>query len=162
MFSEFGKEVSENFSARTSENARSKTDRVIMSSLEKPVLRDYRTGFRVRRTEIDMTDASLYDRSGAHGTWLQRHVQVAVLEAPGTEPATGLSDRDHFRVKCCVLTELAEIMRASNHGPVVYDHASNGAVSDHSGTTCLRECLGHVFFVYVQTVHTTKYNTKGV
>lgn len=148
MLSEFGKEVSEYFSARFLQNSRSEFDRVVMPSLEKPVLRDHRTGFRVRRTEIYMSDTSLYNCSGAHRTRLQRDIQVTVLKAPGTEFATGFSDGDHFRVKRCVLTELAEIVRARDHLPVVYDHTSYGAVSDQSGTMCLRERLGHIFFVY--------------
>ena len=63
-----------------------------------------RAGFAVARADNYTLDSRVDNRAGAHRTGLERHIQLASVQPPATEPRAGSVDREQLGVRqCCLL-----------------------------------------------------------
>jgi hypothetical protein len=60
--------------------------------------RSARTGFRIPGSKHKSRNARLHDRSGAHGTRLERDIECRFSESPRSELFGRFTDHDHLRV----------------------------------------------------------------
>jgi hypothetical protein len=84
---------------------------------------------RIGRTEHDTIDAGEHDRSGAHRTRLERHVQRAAVQPPPLPDRGGLAYREDLGMSRGVAAELALVPRGPDLSILAYDHRTDRDVA---------------------------------
>ncbi|QDE96021.1 hypothetical protein BHS05_09235 [Myxococcus xanthus] len=104
---------------------------VIVSRLfDQVVQRTHRTRFRIEGTENESCHARLHQTSGAHGTWLKRHIQGDTREPPSTDfPGCGIHCQ-HFCVSERIAVHFAAIETSANDFTVEHRHRTYGDLSE--------------------------------
>jgi hypothetical protein len=100
----------------------------------------HRPHLLIRRAEIKPPDARERNGGGAHGAWLERHVDVAADEALRAEFAGGGADRQNFGVGGRVPQFDGAVAGAGQDlaGPVHHD-STHRHLAAGSGGVCLLE-----------------------
>ena len=109
--------------------------------------------------EDDACEPHMHHRAGAHRARLLRHVKLAPVQPPVAEHALGLCDREHLRVRGCVLERLDLVEGARDDPPLMHDDASDRYLVRIECATRLPEGFAHEKLIAVEVndfVHRSK------
>ena len=95
----------------------------------------HRSPLRVGRRKNHLPDSRLNQGAGAHGTGFQGHQQRAVIEAPVTAQAAGLTNGHQLSMAKRIVVQLSLIDAMANAAAVVIqNNGANGNLSSFTET----------------------------
>ena len=112
--------------------------------------RAHRAAFCVRRAVDHPGNPGVYDGSGAHWAWLQRHIQGTLPQPPAAKTAAGIVDGLNFRVGKGVFCPLPAISAPAHDLLAPNNHAAHRHFPRIKGFLCQNQCFFHESFVHLQ------------
>ena len=101
----------------------------------------------VGAAEDDTAESCVDNGSGAHGAGFFGHIKVAIVEAPVLHCRLGLSDGEHFGMRCGVLEHFDLVPRAGNDFPFPHNDRAARHLVCGVGTAGLTQRFPHEVFV---------------
>jgi hypothetical protein len=138
------KERLEELTALLLEQASDYLDSVIKPSLGWNIKdRSAGTGFGIPGSKHKPRNASLHDRSGAHGAGLQCDIECRFSESPRSKLFGRFTDHDHLRVSRGILCNLSVVVPSCDHFVVVHQNCADWDFAYVRSQSCLLERLLH-------------------
>lgn len=82
-------------------------------------------GFRIGGTKINVPEPGLDDGAGAHDAGFERHIEVALVEAPRFAAPASLADGDHLGVQSDILQGLPAVVPPTDDLAIVDNHGAD-------------------------------------
>ena len=92
-------------------------------------------------------DPGIENGPGAHGAWLQGHIQGAIVQPPGTQGFICLADGLHLRMGAGVLLLLPAVAAPAYYLPIPHDDAAHGHLAALRRLPGQSQGLAHIAFV---------------